>query len=237
MDIFNWFVDFIKYFFINLPQYAALITSSVAITLFLVKEHKEKKKKIQEEKKVQEKIKLQRESFRIILGKEAYSILKQISFFIDLYEKLEGAEKVKVDIMPDKLWRQIQIGYLSDNALTYSEFMMIPSSPTPFDHYFIAEIIKIAPDDFHTINMLNTSITTMCKNIDLCIGYATNDDMGRLKCLAELMINGSPKSGRNLVKEILKSLYEFHDEMSGFSGYNKLLLKINKQYGIKPPKI
>ncbi|HID8089166.1 TPA: hypothetical protein ACXIFC_003296 [Proteus mirabilis] len=237
MDILNWLVDVVNYFFVNLPQYAALITSSVAITLFLVKEHKEKKKKIQEEKKVQEKIELQRKSFRIILGKEAFATLKQISFFIDLYAKLEGAKKIKVDIMPDKLWRQIQIGYSSDNVLAYSEFMMIPSSPMPFDHYFIAEIIKIAPDDFHTINMLNTSITTMCKNIDSCIGYATNGDISRLNCLAELMINGSPTSGRNLVKRILKCLYEFHDEMSDFSGYDELLLKINKQYDIKPYNI
>ncbi|CRL60085.1 hypothetical protein [Proteus vulgaris] len=51
MDILNWFVDFIKYFFVNLPQYAALITSSVAIALFLIKERKEKNKKIEEEKK------------------------------------------------------------------------------------------------------------------------------------------------------------------------------------------
>ncbi|CRL60084.1 hypothetical protein [Proteus vulgaris] len=138
--------------------------------------------------------------------------------------------------MPDKLWRQIHISYLSDDSSGYSEFLMIPSSPIPFDHYFIAEVIKISPDDFHVINMLNSSITAMCTNIDSCIGYATTNDIGRLNCLAELMINGSPKSKFNLVENMLKGLYFFHKEMSDFSGYNELLVKINNQYDIKPPK-
>ncbi len=45
MDYLKLIGDGIAYFFKNLPQYAAILTASVAIILFSIKELKEKRKK------------------------------------------------------------------------------------------------------------------------------------------------------------------------------------------------
>ncbi|MDD9338292.1 MAG: hypothetical protein PV362_01215 [Providencia heimbachae] len=230
MDFLKLIIDGIAYFFKNLPQYAAILTSLVAITLFIIKERRENKKKIADEVKSAKKLKEEVEAIKIVLGAEAFAIFSQIGFFLDLSEKLKDSVRVKLEVMPDNLWRQLHIGYDQDNG-AYSQFVMIPNSPTMFDHAFITNAIKLNKDIFDLINMLNQAAIAMCKGVDSCIGSAIDNDVSRTRCIVSLMVDGNPASGRNIVKNILKGIHPLQKEMSTFGGYSKLSKKINNQYG------
>lgn len=82
MDFLNWVSSVIASFFEYLPQYAALITASVAISLFLIKEHKEKKKKEKDEIRENQKNIIELHAIRSVLGREAFSLLEQIVFLL-----------------------------------------------------------------------------------------------------------------------------------------------------------
>lgn len=230
MEFLNWVGDVIYSFLKHLPQYAALITASVAIILFIIKEKRDKNKKIIEEEKDKEKERKEVLAIKKILGRESFSILKQVEFFIDIYERKNNATKVKLDIMPDNFWRQINIAYKIDGFDVYSEFIMIPDRSNVIDNLFMMNAIKMDPELFNVINMLNRSILSMRKSIDSCMGSAMENNVDKLIFYSNLMISGIKENGHNLVEIILSEISCLKNEMSVYDEYQSIVRKINRYY-------
>nr|ELR5208440.1 hypothetical protein [Providencia rettgeri] len=238
MDYLKLIWDGVAYFFKNLPQYAAILTASVAIILFLIKESKEKRKKEENKRERDTKKNEELKAIRTILGFEAYIVLKQVEFFIDLNRHMEGMTKIKIDIMPRELWRQVKIGYSKDSSSSsYSKFLMVPVEPNIIGHEFIVNAIQLEPTIFNDINMLNQSMLTLNTYIDSCIGYILNETPSGAVTIARLVADGNQPNGTNVMMEMLKIIYKFRKEMSNFVGFESLYSKINSHYNIDPDRI
>lgn len=143
---------------------------------------------------------------------------------------MKGAVKIKIDIMPDNLYRRIYIGY--ENDVSCSEFISVPTSPVKFNHSFIINAIKIEPKLYNIINQLNIAITIIGKDIDVCIGFAVEGSIIEVKGIANLVVNGNIKIGRNVTKNILDDLCELREELSAFNGFSKISEKIKSVMGV-----
>lgn len=221
--------DVIVSFFEHLPQYAALITSSVAISLFLIKEHKEKKKKEIDKAKENEKNESEKIAIRSVLAREAFFLLKQVKFFIELHEDIKNAVKVKIEIMPGNMWRQIQI---ECGDIECNPSLLIPTSPVKFNHSFTVSAIKIDPDFYQYINQLNIAIDVMSKSLDVCIGSAVENDVDKVKIIADFMVNGNIEKNIHMTKYMINAISVFKNEMSGFKDFPEVSAKIKSTIGI-----
>ncbi|EOA5628240.1 hypothetical protein MJ634_003025 [Providencia rettgeri] len=203
----------------DLPQYAALITATIAISLFLIKEFIELKRKRKKEKK-------DIKSVRFIGCMEAFGIMHQIKFFMEFSEKIKGAYRLDLIMSPNQLWKQIRILYPDGNKA----YVTIPNFPKKFDNAFLLEAIKISSSLLAPLDNLNLAIDAMSKSIDICVDSTSKNDVNTLATVSELMAKGDDE----MVVCMLPFIYEFEKEINHIPSYKKLWLEIKEHYKYKP---
>ncbi|WP_323084479.1 hypothetical protein, partial [Providencia alcalifaciens] len=176
-------------------------------------------------------------AIRTVLGFEAYSILRQIAFFVDLNRDLKGMVEIKIEVMPKELWRQVKIYCQKDGNDPHPKILMVPAEPNMIGHEFIVNAIKLDPSIYNNINMLNQCMLTLNTYIDSCIGFISNNEPKKVVTIARLVADTNQVNGKNLVVGMLKILYFFREDMSNFIGFESLYSKINSHYNIDPDKI
>ncbi|MGC4881807.1 hypothetical protein ACON3F_03670 [Providencia hangzhouensis] len=197
----------------------ALVTSTVAVSLFLVKEILELIRKRKKNKKDVQWI-------RIIGCMEAYCVMRQINFFIEFSKKIKGANKLDLILSPNQLWKQIRILKTNDAKA----YVTIPKFPKEFDNLFLLEVIKISPELQPTLEDLNFTIESMSRRIDICVDSITRNDIDVLTTISERMSSGED----GIVKGLLPFIGKFEREINIRPSYKKLWLEIKEHYKYKP---
>lgn len=198
---------------------AALVTSTVAVSLFVIKEILELRRKNKKKKK-------DIQSIRIIGSMEAYCVLRQIDFFIKFSKAIKGATELNLILSPNQLWKQIRIIKTNDANV----HLTIPKFPKEFDNSFLLEAINVSPSLLPILDNLNFAIDSISRCVDICVDSTTRNDIETLTTVSELTSSG--KDGR--VESILPFISEFEREINTKSSYKKLWLEIKEHYKYKP---
>ncbi|MBL1381496.1 hypothetical protein [Proteus mirabilis] len=188
MEFLNLVGDIISSFFKNLPQYAALITASVAIILFIVKEKKENKRRITEEAKRKEKETIEQKrklvSLSNVLAHKAIPLCETARMFCQLYilllviKKRDGSKNLANDEFMLNWYekenrREICIsmgGKHEPIRITVSNFYNVIHETTLLNCALVSDQLLT------TAVRINNNGIGFAKLVDLCVIYTKNNN-------------------------------------------------------------
>lgn len=197
---------------------AALITSTVAVSLFVFKEVLEIRKKNKEKK-------AKINAIRDIAAREAFNITREIELFIKLKSMLNGSKDVEFIESHGGEWIQFCFNYESS-----SRFVFIPKYSTMFNHLFLVESAKASQELSHLLHNLNVAIFNVSMVRDSCIGYVKNKDYEGFNDTVDFVLGIESDDGNDMVLSFLSTIDKFKVEMEKFNGFNDIYSTLNSHY-------
>ncbi|WP_272514616.1 MULTISPECIES: hypothetical protein [unclassified Providencia] len=201
--------------FSNLPQYAALITASVAILLFLTKEGLELKRKKKERE--QNKYAIDR-----VASIQGLRIIEQLLFIVKLSNVFK-LTTVKSDI-------QLKTDHLSnvrriviDNNIN----LFIPTPLEKFNYEILLLAAKAGDEKFAIFANMNDFNSYLSDSINLFIKKIESGEFERVS--NELKDRDGLKK---MVDRHLKALTPLTSSMSKNKGYKNVMDELNRELGI-----
>lgn len=199
--------------FDNLPQYAALITSFVAISLFIIKEVIEYNRKIKARKN-------NIEAARLIVSMKAYSLLRTLVFIYEIFEQSKEADSIEIKHNPLIARRKITFKH-GDKKNT---FLVIPSDINQIDTYMLLDISKISKELLIETYNLNNAIIHINNYLELILQHILDENLRGLKVILSIIINS--RNGNDLFKSAVDDALVFEKELSMHNGSNKTITKV-----------
>lgn len=197
---------------------AALITSTVAVSLFVFKEGLEIWKKSKEKK-------AKINAIRDIAAREAFNITREIELFIQLKSMLNGSKDVVFIESHGGEWIQFCFNYESG-----SRFVFIPKYSTMFNHLFLVESAKASQELSNLLHNLNVAIFNISMVRDSCIGYVKNKDYEEFNDAVDFILGIESDDGNDMVLSFLSTIDKFKVEMEKFNGFNDIYSTLNSHY-------
>lgn len=193
-----------------LPQYAALITASVAILLFAFKEiiEMQRKKTIKKNTIV---------AIRQVAGRETYSLLLVIDFIVDLAAKCCKINYINKEKSSNDLWMVIYFNNY-DNTELHSTFC--PALPCKFGHEFLLETSRVSSELCGLLSSMNHGFISVISLYNKVINHARNGETNE-------MLNACISFSRDNVDEspiklVSILIMKFKNEMSEYDGFDRV---------------
>lgn len=207
MKFLIWVGDVINSFLANLPQYAALITAGVAITLFVVKETLEIKRKKKE--------KLTNiDAINKIASIQGVNLSEKHFFIVSVASqiKIDSSVVIKVDYS----------GEVSGIKIDDNDVINIPKKLPNFSYDAILNASKVGCGRFSLFANMNDVNDYLNKSIDLFIGDMKNNNIEKLFDSVK-----NKKGIRKMIKLHQKALSTIENSMMKNRKYRDVIHKTN----------
>lgn len=204
---------------------AALITSTVAVSLFILKEILEFfRKKGEKEGKIN--------AIMDIAAREVFNLTREIELFFKLKGMLNYSRDIEfVDSHGGNL---MQFGF---NYESSSRYISIPKCSTIFSHLFLVESAKVSHELANKLHNLNTAIFDISQIIDACIECAKNKDIESFNDTIDFVLAVKLDDDNGIILPFLEIIDQFSRDAEKFNGFKEAYSIINFHFRGKPSGI
>ncbi len=199
-------------FFKNLPQYAALITASIAIFLFLLKEFLESGRKKKEREQ-------NRFAINMVASIQGIKILKQLLFILQISNEFKNINsESNIVIKVDHLSKARKI------IINEDRIIIVPEATDKFSYEVILLVAKLGYEKFALFSNMNDANTYLSDTINVFLKKIEKNEIKRV-CYELKQTKGLKK----MVGTHLNGLAPISASMEKNKDYKSIMKKIEEE--------